>query len=198
MISDREGSTMLTDATEHWKRVRRQLNNVVQYQTHTGDQHEMEMNRYKIMRENNTLISEDRGGFLIQDSSQKTAVCSKNDKTLISSSSRSLNPVWVHSGLDESTFCVWNLGMVISGAEETCSAVGTGPDPRVKSLGKGLVWKWSRQSWTRGMITCSFLKQNRWRVYMSISYLLNHSHREGGKRLFVVQKPHVFGQRATE
>ena len=57
---------MLTDATKY-QRVRRQLNNVLQYQTHTGDsalQHEMEMNQYKEMRENNTWISEDRDGFL--------------------------------------------------------------------------------------------------------------------------------------
>lgn len=30
-------------------------------------QHEMEMNQYKVMRENNMWISEDRDGFLIQD-----------------------------------------------------------------------------------------------------------------------------------
>lgn len=44
---------MLIEATKY-QRVRRQLNNVLQYQTHTGDpmlQHEMEMNQYKVMKE---------------------------------------------------------------------------------------------------------------------------------------------------
>lgn len=80
-------------------------------------QHEMEMNQYKVMRENNTWISEDRDGFLIPDFPQKTAMCSKNYKSLISSSSSSLIPVRIHSGLDESTFCIWNLGMAVSGVE---------------------------------------------------------------------------------
>lgn len=77
----------------------------------------MEMNQYKVMRENNMWISEDRDGFLIQDFPQKTAVRSKNCKSLIGSSSGLLIPVCIHSGLDESTFCIWKLGMEVSGAE---------------------------------------------------------------------------------
>jgi len=69
------------------------------------------------MRENNTWISEDRDGFLIQDFPQKTAMCYKNYRSVISSSSSSFIPVCIHLGLGESTFCVWNSGMAVSGVE---------------------------------------------------------------------------------
>lgn len=90
------------------------------------------------MRENNMWISEDRDGFLIQDFPQKRAMCSKNYKSLISSSSSSVIPLCIHSGLDESTFCIWNSGMAVSGAEQRILATGVHPDPGVKGLGRGI------------------------------------------------------------
>lgn len=159
-------------------------------------QHEMEMNQYTVMRENNRWISEDRDGFLIQDSPQKTALCSKNYKSLISSSSSSLIPVCIHLGLDESNFCIWNFGMAVSGIEWGCLAIGVAPGPGVKGLERSIAQglaaalemilpKWNHPE---GWSTCNLLnRQKGHRTYVGISCLLRHSQR-GKRTLFLVQK----------
>lgn len=145
------------------------------------------------MRENNTWISEDRDGFLIQDFPPKTAVCSKNYKSLISSSSSSGIPLCIHSGLDKSTFCIWNSGIAVSGAEQRSLAAGVHPDPEVQGLEEG-PWKWSSQSWTIQRIDppARLLIGKRDRGFMGLK-LLDETITARQKNFVPGPKPCVFG-----